>query len=67
MQNAPSPARMHEHTLRPGDRGTEVLALQASLIQLGINASVKTPVETTGIYDQPTERGVQAFQLLHGM
>ncbi|WP_208589909.1 zeta toxin family protein [Xanthomonas fragariae] len=67
MQDAPSPARMHEHTLRPGDRGTEVLALQASLIQLGINASVKTPVETTGIYDQPTERGVQAFQLLHGM
>ncbi|WP_429002563.1 peptidoglycan-binding domain-containing protein [Xanthomonas fragariae] len=24
-------------------------------------------METTGIYDQPTERGVQAFQLLHGM
>ncbi|SBV49822.1 hypothetical protein XBLMG947_0596 [Xanthomonas bromi] len=60
-------AQTQATALQPGDRGTEVLALQASLIQLGINARVKTPVEITGIYDQPTQRGVQAFQLMHGM
>ncbi|QJD68801.1 hypothetical protein HG421_14570 [Xanthomonas campestris pv. badrii] len=53
--------------LQPGDRGTEVQALQASLIQLGINERIKTPVEINGVYDQPTQRGVQAFQLMHGM
>ncbi|WDM74666.1 DUF2235 domain-containing protein [Xanthomonas cucurbitae] len=53
--------------LQPGDRGAEVQALQASLIQLGINERIKIPVEINGVYDQPTERGVQAFQLMHGM
>ncbi len=60
---APSPGA----TLRPGDHGTEVQALQASLIQLGINERIKTPVEINGTYDQPTQRGVQAFQLMQGM
>ncbi|XUP36579.1 peptidoglycan-binding domain-containing protein (plasmid) [Xanthomonas axonopodis pv. vasculorum] len=53
--------------LQPGDRGAEVQALQANLIQLGINDRIKTPVELNGVYDQPTQRGVQAFQLMHGM
>uniref|UniRef100_UPI003D77DDE5 peptidoglycan-binding domain-containing protein n=3 Tax=Xanthomonas axonopodis TaxID=53413 RepID=UPI003D77DDE5 len=44
-----------------------MLALQANLIQLGINTGIKTPVEINGTYDQPTQRGVQAFQLMHGM
>ncbi|CAD0334687.1 peptidoglycan-binding domain-containing protein [Xanthomonas hortorum] len=66
-QTSPAQAQAKDAALRPGDRGTEVLALQASLIQLGINERVKTPIEITGLYDQQTERGVQAFQLMHGM
>ncbi|WP_217265268.1 peptidoglycan-binding protein, partial [Xanthomonas axonopodis] len=62
-----APAHPHDTALRPGDHGTDVLALQASLIQLGINERIKTPIQITGMYDQPTERGVQAFQLMHGM
>ncbi|XUP32421.1 peptidoglycan-binding domain-containing protein [Xanthomonas axonopodis pv. vasculorum] len=73
IDSAPAPAmpaasaQSAAHGLQPGDRGTEVLALQANLIQLGINTGIKTPVEINGTYDQPTQRGVQAFQLLHGM
>ncbi|MCC8535725.1 zeta toxin family protein [Xanthomonas axonopodis pv. poinsettiicola] len=62
-----APAQTHATALRPGDHGAEVQALQASLIQLGINDRIKTPVEINGVYDQPTQRGVQAFQLMHGM
>jgi len=62
-----APAQTHANTLRPGDRGSEVLALQARLIHLGLNAQVKTPLQITGVYDQSTQRDVQAFQLMHGM
>ncbi|WDM80206.1 hypothetical protein K6979_05815 [Xanthomonas cucurbitae] len=40
--------------LQPGDRGAEVQALQASLIQLGINERIKTPVVINVTYDQRT-------------
>ncbi|QHG88416.1 MULTISPECIES: peptidoglycan-binding domain-containing protein [Xanthomonas] len=66
-QAAPEQAQTQAAALGPGDRGTEVQALQASLIQLGINERIKTPVAINGLYDQPTQRGVQAFQLMHGM
>ncbi|MCC4620809.1 peptidoglycan-binding protein [Xanthomonas cassavae CFBP 4642] len=66
-QAAPDQAQAQGAALGPGDRGAGVQALQASLIQLGINERIKTPMDINGFYDQPTQRGVQAFQLMHGM
>lgn len=53
-------------SLRLGDRGTEVMALQQALLQMDINRHSKTPLQADGVFDIGTQRAVQAFQLWRG-
>jgi peptidoglycan hydrolase-like protein with peptidoglycan-binding domain len=52
--------------LKIGERGPEVARLQESLIQLGVNDHVKSPIKPDGVFGPDTQRAVQAFQLWHG-
>ncbi|MFD3546665.1 peptidoglycan-binding protein [Streptomyces sp. NPDC058655] len=51
------PSRADDGTLRPGDRGAEVSALQERLYGQGF-----TYVSVTGVYDERTRRGVAQLQ-----
>ncbi|RSS79153.1 peptidoglycan-binding protein, partial [Streptomyces sp. WAC06614] len=54
---APAPPPAADGTLRPGDRGPEVRALQQRLFGQGF-----TYVSVTGVYDDRTRRGVAQLQ-----
>ncbi|MFD7030308.1 peptidoglycan-binding protein [Streptomyces sp. NPDC059917] len=59
-QRTPTPAA--GGVLRPGDTGAEVRALQERLFAQGF-----TYVSLTGVYDDPTRRGVGQFQSDRGL
>lgn len=62
-----APAQPHASaSLRLGDRGAEVMALQQALLQMDINRHSRTPLQADGVFDIGTQRAVQAFQLWRG-
>ncbi len=52
----PVPPDVHGASLRPGDAGQKVTRLQAALARLGYG------IGETGVFDEPTEAVVRAFQ-----
>ncbi|WP_164263744.1 peptidoglycan-binding domain-containing protein [Stenotrophomonas maltophilia] len=58
---------MADGVLAPGERGTEVQALQAKLIQAGHTGRNGQPLTADSHYGANTEHAVRAFQQAHGL
>lgn len=62
------PSAMADGVLKAGDRGPEVIALQARLNALGYRGRDGQPLETrSGIFGPDTEHAVRGFQRAHGL
>ena len=67
-ESAPPSNALADGVLKPGERGREVIALQAQLNALGYRSRDGRPLETrSGIYGPETEHAVREFQRAHGL